>query len=63
HSNDDRNHEKNHAHSVFHQTADGIAMNPITTEVVLDNREVPSTLPGSPPYVRCPRATMHTTHP
>ena len=45
------------------QTAEGIAVKPLYTEADLDNLEVTGTLPGLPPYVRGPRATMYTAQP
>ena len=42
------------------QTAEGIAVKPLYTEADIDNLEVTGTLPGLPPYVRGPRATMYT---
>ena len=44
--------------SLVQQTAEGIAIKPLYTEADLDNLEVTGTLPGLPPYVRGPRATM-----
>ena len=44
--------------SLVHQTAEGIAIKPLYTEADLDNLEVTGTLPGLPPYVRGPRATL-----
>ena len=41
----------------------GIAIKPLYTEADLDNLEVTGTLPGLPPYVRGPRATMYTAQP
>lgn len=49
--------------SLVQQTAEGIAIKPLYTEADLDNLEVTGTLPGLPPYVRGPRATMYTTQP
>ncbi|BEC64522.1 methylmalonyl-CoA mutase [Escherichia coli] len=49
--------------SLVHQTAEGIAIKPLYTEADLDNLEVTGTLPGLPPYVRGPRATMYTAQP
>lgn len=49
--------------SLVKQTAEGIAIKPLYTEADLDNLEVTGTLPGSPPYVRGPRATMYTAQP
>ncbi|HAJ5679913.1 TPA: methylmalonyl-CoA mutase [Escherichia coli] len=49
--------------SLVHQTAEGIAIKPLYTEADLDNLEVTGTLPGLPPYVRSPRATMYTAQP
>lgn len=46
--------------SLVQQTAEGIAIKPLYTEADLDNLEVTGTLPGLPPYVRGPRATMYT---
>lgn len=46
--------------SLERQTAEGIAIKPLYTEADLDNLEVTGTLPGLPPYVRGPRATMYT---
>lgn len=40
-----------------------IAIKPLYTEADLDNLEVTGTLPGLPPYVRGPRATMYTAQP
>ena len=45
------------------QTAEGIAVKPLYTEADIDNLEVTGTLPGLPPYVRGPRATMYTAQP
>ena len=45
------------------QTAEGIDVKPLYTEADLDNLEVTGTLPGLPPYVRGPRATMYTAQP
>lgn len=44
--------------SLVTQTAEGIAIKPLYTEADLDKLEVTGTLPGLPPYVRGPRATM-----
>ncbi|EAB3091798.1 methylmalonyl-CoA mutase [Salmonella enterica] len=49
--------------SLIRQTAEGIAVKPLYTEADLDNLEVTGTLPGLPPYVRGPRATMYTAQP
>ena len=49
--------------SLVQQTAEGIAIKPLYTEADLDNLEVTGTLPGLPPYVRGPRATMYTAQP
>ena len=49
--------------SLERQTAEGIAIKPLYTEADLDNLEVTGTLPGLPPYVRGPRATMYTAQP
>ena len=49
--------------SLERQTAEGIAIKPLYTEEDLDNLEVTGTLPGLPPYVRGPRATMYTAQP
>lgn len=49
--------------SLVHQTAEGIAIKSLYTEADLDNLEVTGTLPGLPPYVRGPRATMYTAQP
>lgn len=49
--------------SLVQQTAEGIAIKPLYTEADLDNLEVTGTLPGLPPYVRGPRATMYTVQP
>lgn len=54
--------EKN-VDSLVRQTAEGIAIKPLYTEADLDNLEVTGTLPGLPPYVRGPRATMYTAQP
>ena len=45
------------------QTAEGIDVKPLYTEADLDNLEVTGTLPGLPPFVRGPRATMYTAQP
>jgi len=45
------------------QTAEEIAVKPLYTEADIDNLEVTGTLPGLPPYVRGPRATMYTAQP
>ncbi len=45
--------------SLVQQTAEGIAIKPLYTEADLDNLEVTGTLPGLPPYVRGPRATVY----
>ena len=50
--------------SLVQQTAEGIAIKPLYTEADLDNLEVKQApLPGLPPYVRGPRATMYTAQP
>lgn len=49
--------------SLVKQTAEGIAIKPLYTEADLDNLEVTGTLPGLPPYVHGPRATMYTAQP
>ncbi|HCN6451488.1 TPA: cobalamin-dependent protein [Escherichia coli] len=49
--------------SLVQQTAEGITIKPLYTEADLDNLEVTGTLPGLPPYVRGPRATMYTAQP
>ncbi|CDL39106.1 Methylmalonyl-CoA mutase [Citrobacter freundii] len=49
--------------SLERQTAEGIVIKPLYTEADLDNLEVTGTLPGLPPYVRGPRATMYTAQP
>lgn len=49
--------------SLVQQTAEGIAIKPLYIEADLDNLEVTGTLPGLPPYVRGPRATMYTAQP
>lgn len=49
--------------SLERQTAEGITIKPLYTEADLDNLEVTGTLPGLPPYVRGPRATMYTAQP
>ncbi|HBH7638476.1 TPA: methylmalonyl-CoA mutase [Shigella sonnei] len=49
--------------SLVQQTAEGIAIKQLYTEADLDNLEVTGTLPGLPPYVRGPRATMYTAQP
>ncbi|SQH39177.1 subunit of methylmalonyl-CoA mutase [Salmonella enterica] len=49
--------------SLIRQTAEGIAVKLLYTEADLDNLEVTGTLPGLPPYVRGPRATMYTAQP
>lgn len=49
--------------SLVTQTAEGIAIKPLYTEADLDKLEVTGTLPGLPPYVRGPRATMYTAQP
>ncbi|EFN6818261.1 methylmalonyl-CoA mutase [Escherichia coli O83:H15] len=49
--------------SLVQQTAEGISIKPLYTEADLDNLEVTGTLPGLPPYVRGPRATMYTAQP
>jgi len=49
--------------SLIRPTAEGIAVKPLYTRDDLDGLEVTDTLPGLPPYVRGPRATMYAAQP
>ncbi|HEX9446457.1 MAG TPA: methylmalonyl-CoA mutase family protein, partial [Dongiaceae bacterium] len=44
-------------------TPEGIAVRPLYTPEDLETLEVVGTLPGLPPYVRGPRATMYANRP
>ncbi len=44
-------------------TPEGIAVKPLYTEADLDGVDHLGSLPGAPPYVRGPRATMYTNRP
>jgi methylmalonyl-CoA mutase len=45
------------------QTAEGIAVKPLYTAADLEGLEAVQTLPGFPPYLRGPRATMYANRP
>jgi len=44
-------------------TPEGITVKPLYTQEDLERLEVVGTLPGLPPYVRGPRATMYANRP
>ena len=45
------------------QTAEGIRLKPLYTAKDLEKLEMANTLPGFPPFLRGPKATMYTGRP